>query len=91
MNKNIDPLLGLFQLPAYEFSFQDVNPPVHAYAVLRVYKASGPKNKRDLAFLARCFHKLILNFTWYMTVSHFYLLVVDSQNVNCCCDCLVYF
>lgn len=78
MNKYIDPLLGLFQLPAYEFSFQDVNPPVHAYAVLRVYKASGPKNKRDLAFLARCFHKLILNFTWYMMVSHFYLLVVDS-------------
>lgn len=54
------------QLPAYEFSFQDVNPPVHAYAVLRVYKASGPKNKRDLAFLARCFHKLILNFTWWI-------------------------
>ncbi|KAJ8312220.1 hypothetical protein KUTeg_009593 [Tegillarca granosa] len=54
------------QIPAYEFCFEDVNPPVHAYSVLKVYKSSGPKGKRDILFLARCFHKLILNFTWWI-------------------------
>ncbi|XP_041349289.1 uncharacterized protein YMR196W-like [Gigantopelta aegis] len=54
------------QIPAYEFAFDDVNPPVHAYAALRVYKASGPKGHRDTTFLARCFHKLVLNFTWWV-------------------------
>ncbi|KAL8624696.1 hypothetical protein ACOMHN_038242 [Nucella lapillus] len=54
------------QIPAYEFSFSDVNPPVHAYAVLKVYKASGPKDHRDILFLAKCFHKLVLNFTWWV-------------------------
>ncbi|KAL3857125.1 hypothetical protein ACJMK2_011820 [Sinanodonta woodiana] len=54
------------QIPAYEFAFDDVNPPVHAYAVLKVYKASGPKGQRDLTFLARCFLKLVLNFTWWV-------------------------
>ncbi|KAK7474496.1 hypothetical protein BaRGS_00034250 [Batillaria attramentaria] len=54
------------QIPAYEFAFSDVNPPVHAYAVLKVYKASGPKDHRDVLFLARCFHKLVLNFTWWV-------------------------
>ncbi|XP_046356033.2 uncharacterized protein YMR196W-like [Haliotis rufescens] len=54
------------QMPAYEFALDDVNPPVHAYAVLRVYKKSGPRGQRDLTFLARCFHKLVINFTWWV-------------------------
>lgn len=49
---------------AYEFKFSDVNPPVHAWAVWRVYKMTGPKGERDVSFLKKCFLKLILNFTW---------------------------
>jgi hypothetical protein len=55
------------QLPAYEWAFGDVNPPVHAWAVWRVYKID--KKRRgvgDRAFLARAFHKLLLNFTWWV-------------------------
>ena len=55
------------QLPAYEWAFGDVNPPVHAWAVWRVYKIE--KKRRgvgDRAFLARAFHKLLLNFTWWV-------------------------
>lgn len=51
------------QLPAYEFNFSDVNPPVHAWACLRVYRSTGGK---DRAFLERAFHKLLLNFTWWV-------------------------
>lgn len=58
--------MRFMQIPAYEFAFSDVNPPVHAWAVLKVYKASGPTNHRDVLFLARCFHKLVLNFTWWV-------------------------
>uniref|UniRef100_A0A0B7B421 Mannosylglycerate hydrolase MGH1-like glycoside hydrolase domain-containing protein n=1 Tax=Arion vulgaris TaxID=1028688 RepID=A0A0B7B421_9EUPU len=55
------------QIPAYEFAFGDVNPPVHAYAVLKIYKASGDSPaRRDQVFLARCFQKLALNFTWWV-------------------------
>lgn len=54
------------QLPAYEFQFGDVNPPVHAFAVWRVYKMTSPKGERDVKFLARCFQKLILNFNWWV-------------------------
>jgi hypothetical protein len=54
------------QLPAYEFSFGDVNPPVHAWACWRVYKITGKRGKRDMAFLQRCFHKLLMNFTWWV-------------------------
>jgi hypothetical protein len=54
------------QIPAYEFAFSDVNPPVHAWAVWRVYKMTGPRDQRDTAFLERCFHKLMLNFTWWV-------------------------
>jgi hypothetical protein len=54
------------QLPAYEFAFGDVNPPVHAWAVWRVYKMTGPKGKRDRLFLERAFQKLLLNFTWWV-------------------------
>lgn len=51
------------QLPAYEFNFSDVNPPVHAWACLRVYRATGGW---DRIFLERAFHKLLLNFTWWV-------------------------
>ncbi len=54
------------QLPAYEFAFGDVNPPVHAWAVWRVYKITGARGARDRVFLARCFQKLLLNFTWWV-------------------------
>ena len=51
------------QLPAYEWAFGDVNPPVHAWAALRVFEIDG---SRDFDFLERIFHKLILNFTWWV-------------------------
>jgi hypothetical protein len=51
------------QLPAYEWSFADVNPPVHAMAALRVFEIDGG---RDFDFLERVFHKLLLNFTWWV-------------------------
>ncbi len=54
------------QIPAYEWAFGDVNPPVHAWAVWRVYKMTGTRGKRDRLFLARCFQKLLLNFTWWV-------------------------
>jgi len=54
------------QIPAYEWSFSDVNPPVHAWACWRVYEATGPVGKRDRTFLARAFQKLLLNFTWWV-------------------------
>ncbi len=54
------------QIPAYEFAFGDVNPPVHAWACWRVYKMTGHRGQRDVTFLARAFHKLLLNFTWWV-------------------------
>lgn len=51
------------QLPAYEWSFSDVNPPVHAWAVIAVYNADG---RRDQAFLATAMSKLLLNFGWWV-------------------------
>ncbi len=54
------------QLPAYEWSFSDVNPPVHAWASWRVYKMTGPRGDRDRLFLARTFQKLLLTFTWWV-------------------------
>jgi hypothetical protein len=53
-------------LPAYEFAFSDVNPPVHAWACWRVYKMTGPRGARDGLFLERAFHKLMINFTWWV-------------------------
>jgi hypothetical protein len=64
------------QLPAYEWAFGDVNPPVHAWAAWRVYKID--KKRRgvgDRAFLARVFQKLLLNFTWWVNRK-------DSQGRN---------
>ncbi len=54
------------QIPAYEFAFSDVNPPVHAWACWRVYKMTAPRGKRDRLFLARTFQKLLINFTWWV-------------------------
>jgi hypothetical protein len=55
------------QLPAYEWAFGDVNPPVHAWAAWRVYKIDKKhRGKGDRAFLARIFQKLLLNFTWWV-------------------------
>ncbi len=54
------------QIPAYEWQLSDVNPPVHAWSVWQVYKASGPVRYRDKVFLARCFQKLTVNFTWWV-------------------------
>ena len=54
------------QIPAYEWNFSDVNPPVHAWACWRVYKMTGPRGSRVRVFLARTFQKLLLNFTWWV-------------------------
>jgi hypothetical protein len=53
-------------IPAYEFAFGDVNPPVHAWACFRVYKIAAPRGQRDVEFLAGTFQKLMLNFTWWV-------------------------
>jgi hypothetical protein len=55
------------QLPAYEWNLCDVNPPVHAWAAWRVYKIEAKRRGRpDRGFLERIFHKLLLNFTWWV-------------------------
>ena len=56
------------QLPAYEWAFGDVNPPVHAWATWRVFQIDRKQRGDcgDLAFLERVFHKLMLNFTWWV-------------------------
>ena len=54
------------QVPAYEFAFGDVNPPVHAWAAWRVYKISDARGERDRQFLESIFQKLLLNFTWWV-------------------------
>ncbi len=55
------------QIPAYEWAYGDVNPPVHAWAALRVYQIDKKRcGKGDTKFLARIFQKLLLNFTWWV-------------------------
>jgi hypothetical protein len=55
------------QLPAYEWNFNDVNPPVHAWAAWRVFKIDEKNSgKGDIQFLERVYHKLLLNFTWWV-------------------------
>ena len=55
------------QIPAYEWAFSDVNPPVHAWACWRVYKISrNVTGHADTEFLEKVFHKLLLNFTWWV-------------------------
>ncbi len=55
------------QIPAYEWEFSDLNPPVHAWAVWRVYNMDHNRSGRaDRKFLERCFHKLLVNFAWWV-------------------------
>ncbi len=54
------------QIPAYEWNFSDVNPPVHAWAVWRVYEISKEQGDVDRVFLKHAFLKLLLNFTWWV-------------------------
>lgn len=55
------------QLPAYEWDFSDVNPPVHPWATWRIFKMDKKKDEKgDLVFLESMFHKLLVNFTWWV-------------------------
>ena len=64
------------QLPAYEWAFGDVNPPVHAWAVWRVYRIEERRSGvGDIRFLESAFHKLLLNFTWWVNQK-------DSDGLN---------
>jgi hypothetical protein len=56
------------QLPAYEWNFSDCNPPIHAMAIWEIYKAEKKANqgKGDVMFLEKVFHKLMLNFNWWV-------------------------
>jgi hypothetical protein len=64
------------QLPAYEWEFSDLNPPVHAWAVWRVYNMDRVRTGvADRRFLEKCFHKLLINFAWWVNK-------VDSQGNN---------
>lgn len=64
------------QVPAYEWEFSDLNPPVQAWACWRVYNMEKERTGRgDREFLERCFHKLLINFAWWVNK-------VDSQGAN---------
>jgi hypothetical protein len=64
------------QIPAYEWEFSDLNPPVHAWACWRVYHADKERTgKADVEFLEKCFQKLLINFAWWVNK-------VDSQGMN---------
>jgi len=55
------------QLPAYEWNFSDVHPPLHAWSALKIYHLEKrDSGKKDIVFLKRVFHKLLLNFTWWV-------------------------
>ena len=65
------------QMPAYEWAFGDVNPPVHAWATWRVYQMDRKRSGTpDREFLERVFHKLLLNFTWWVNRKD-----ADNRNV----------
>ncbi|KAI9722172.1 MAG: hypothetical protein M1828_004855 [Chrysothrix sp. TS-e1954] len=65
------------QLPAYEWNFGDVNPPVHAWSVFRTFKIERKMyGREDLDFLERVFQKLLLNFTWWVNRKDF-----DDKNI----------
>ena len=55
------------QIPAYEWNFSDVNPPVHAWAALYMFNTEEQQSGTgDIVFLKRCFNKLLMNFTWWV-------------------------
>jgi hypothetical protein len=54
------------QIPAYEWNFSDVNPPVHCWAVWNVYEKSKQNGAGDIVFLEKAFQKLLINFTWWV-------------------------
>jgi hypothetical protein len=54
------------QMPAYEWNFGDVNPPVHAFATLFLQRLESELGEMDLPFLQQCFERLLLNFTWWV-------------------------
>ena len=54
------------QIPAYEWNFSDVNPPVHAWATLFLYEVEKQWGSADLPFLEECFQRLLINFTWWV-------------------------
>ena len=55
------------QIPAYEWAFSDVNPPVHAWAALKIFRDDRDRTgEPDYEFLGKAFHKLLLNFTWWI-------------------------
>jgi len=54
------------QIPAYEWNFSDVNPPVHAWATLFLYELENQWGRADINFLEQCFQRLLLNFTWWV-------------------------
>ena len=65
------------QIPAYEWAFGDVNPPVHAWATRRVFEIEAQQTgRRDTTFLKAVFHKLLLNFTWWVNMKD-----TDGNNV----------
>ena len=65
------------KMPAYEWNFSDVNPPVHAWAAIRVYQIERRiRGRGDRKFLERIFHKLLLNFTWWVNRKD-----IDGRNV----------
>ncbi|KAI0989788.1 hypothetical protein GJ496_010513 [Pomphorhynchus laevis] len=66
------------QIPAYEWNFDDVNPPLHAWAIWRIYciDKNMKNNKGDLEFLQRAYHKLLLNFAWWINKKD-----MDGNNV----------
>ncbi len=70
--QQLDLMLGGYylhpngQLPAYEWNFGDVNPPVHAWSTIFTYRLEKARGKGDLDWLERSFHKLLLNFTWWV-------------------------
>src|SRR5687768_7047575 len=64
------------QIPAYEWEFSDLNPPVHAWGCWRVYNIEKQRTvKGDVEFLEKCFQKLLINFAWWVNK-------VDSQGMN---------
>jgi hypothetical protein len=64
------------QIPAYEWEFSDLNPPVQAWAAIKLYEMEKKQTgKEDRDFLERCFHKLLMNFAWWVNK-------VDSQGNN---------